>query len=156
MTIFGWVLCPVPCSHLACLHCILPGHCCSVSSLNPISSFFLSNIFFSPTSTRHFLSLYLCSSSLLSFPPHSPFHPVLSCFPIPPSSAHPPSLLFAPPIASFVLSSHYVLRSLVPSYPFPTGSFHIPGYSTGCALGDGSVGLWPVLELSTHLISPAA
>ena len=82
---------------------------------------------------------------------------VLSSLSKPSSSAHLPSPCFTP-YYCFLCSfpSHYFLCSPFRSYPLPAGSCCIHVYSTGCALGAGSAGPWPILALSLLLISPAA
>lgn len=135
MTIFGRVLCP--CSHLACLHCMLPGHCCSAPSLScRLSPFLLCS---PPPPPEHFSSpswfLFLLTLPLITRFPSSP--PLLSC-----SSCYFTVLSFLPQTHFFFRSSSlhpfftasFVLSLLITSrappllpYPSPAGSCAHPG-----------------------------
>ena len=148
MTIFGRVLCPLQPSCL--LPRMLPGHCCLVSSLDPISSIFLHQhkTLLIPLSLsaqpRPYHSFPLLSLSLLSC-----YRSVLSSLPKPSSSVHPPSPCFTP-LCRFLCS----FPSLLPVFSlsllsFPSRKLLRPGLL--CWLCTGSRVCWPLACSGTFL-----
>lgn len=131
----------------------------SIVSCQGTAQFLPSTLFPPFASQPSFPPSHICSCTFHTFPFPFSLPLILFCLassnPLLPLIHHPSAL---PPFYCFpcAFPAHYFLCSLFLSYPFPTGSFCIPVYSTGCAMGDGSAGLWPILELPVLLIIPAA
>lgn len=161
MTIFGPVLCPLQPS------CLPPPHAARALLLSsfplvvyPRFLYFLllllllhppeHNTFHPPPLDFSFCSL--CPLSLLSLL-LSPTHPVTALFCLFSPNLLLPLILLLPAspffTASFVLS--LLITSCVPPFSLilpQQEALHIQVYSTGCALGAESAGLWPILTSS--------